>query len=154
MMIQGILQFLAAGLGTIAFSVMFYVPREYYLDCGIIGGLGWLIYWFGTGNFGFSAFFATLIATVFVAGASRFEAARRKCPATMFLLPVIFPLVPGIGIYQTVYYLIMNETELSGRYGRGACAAAVAIVLGIMCAYEIPQKFINRIAHKCSCVFH
>lgn len=148
MILEVILQFLAACLGTIAFSVMFYVPKEYYLDCGLIGGFGWILYWIGTGKMGASAFFATLVATVFVAVASRFDAARRKCPATMFLLPVIFPLVPGISIYQTVYYLIMDETDLSGEYGRTAVSAAVAIVLGIMCAYEIPQTFINRVMER------
>ena len=108
---EGIFQFLAAAVGTVAFSVMFYVPKEYYLNCGIIGGSGWIIYWLGTGRMDVSAFFATLVATVFVAAASRFEAARKKCPATLFLLPVIFPLVPGISIYRTVYYLIMDETR-------------------------------------------
>ena len=145
---EGIFQFLAAAVGTVAFSVMFYVPKEYYLNCGIIGGSGWIIYWLGTGKMDVSAFFATLVATVFVAAASRFEAARKKCPATLFLLPVISPLVPGISIYRTVYYLIMDETRLSGEYGRDAVGAAVAIVLGIMFAYEIPQKFINRVMEK------
>ena len=63
----------------------------------------------------------------------------------MFLLPAIFPLVPGVGIYKTVYYLIMDEMELGVENGRTAFAAAVAIVIGIMCAYEVPQRDINKI---------
>ena len=39
MMIQGILQFLAACAGTIGFSVLFSVPKEHYLRCGWIDGL-------------------------------------------------------------------------------------------------------------------
>ena len=147
MIIEGIGQFAAACFGTIAFSVMFYVPREYYCECGVIGGTGWIVYWIGTGKLGMSAFIATLAATIFVALSSRIESARKKCPATMFLLPVIFPLVPGIGLYQTIYYLIMDEAARSGEYGRQAFGAAVAIVLGIMCAFEIPQKTINHIVH-------
>lgn len=145
MIMTGIAQFIAACFGTIAFSVMFLVPREYYRDCGIIGGLGWMIYWLGTGQGGLSPFIATLLATVFVSLASRINSARRKCPATIFLLPVIFPLVPGIGIYRTIYYLIMDEADTSGEYARQAFGVAVAIVLGIMIVYEIPQKTINKI---------
>ncbi len=42
-MIQGAAQFVAAFLGTVAFSVLFSVPKEHYPLCGTIGGLGWLI---------------------------------------------------------------------------------------------------------------
>ena len=43
MILEGILQFLAAAVGTVAFSVLFSVPREHYPLCGFIGGTGWLI---------------------------------------------------------------------------------------------------------------
>ena len=42
---EGLLQFLAAGFGTMAFSVLFSVPREHYPLCGFIGGAGWFICW-------------------------------------------------------------------------------------------------------------
>ena len=45
MIAEGVLQFLAAGIGTVAFSVLFSVPREHYPLCGFIGGTGWLICW-------------------------------------------------------------------------------------------------------------
>lgn len=45
MILEGILQFLAAAVGTVAFSVLFSVPREHYPLCGFIGGTGWLICW-------------------------------------------------------------------------------------------------------------
>ena len=37
-------QIAAAAVGTIAFSLLFSVPRSYYPYCGLIGGVGWLIY--------------------------------------------------------------------------------------------------------------
>ena len=40
MIAEAIRQFLAAVVGTVGFSVMFRVPRKYYPDCGVIGGLG------------------------------------------------------------------------------------------------------------------
>ena len=45
MIAEGILQFLAACIGTVAFSLLFSVPREHYPLCGFIGGTGWLICW-------------------------------------------------------------------------------------------------------------
>lgn len=31
-------QIIAAGLGTVAFAVLFGVPRKYYAYCGLVGG--------------------------------------------------------------------------------------------------------------------
>lgn len=45
MITDAVLQFLAAFFGTIAFSVLFSVPKEHYPLCGVIGGTGWLICW-------------------------------------------------------------------------------------------------------------
>lgn len=112
-MIQGAAQFVAAFLGTVAFSVLFSVPKEHYPLCGTIGGLGWLICWICTNPFHMSAVTGSFIATVFIVTASRIGSTVRKCPVTLFLIAGIFPLVPGIGIYRTVYYTLMQESAQS-----------------------------------------
>ena len=56
MIINIILQFIASFFGTIAFSVMFLVPRKYYPCCGLIGGLGWITCWILMHPFGMSYF--------------------------------------------------------------------------------------------------
>lgn len=53
----------------------------------------------------------------------------------------IFPLVPGAGIYWTAYYIVTDQMELASRTGFSAVKAAVAIVLGIIFVFEIPQSF-------------
>ena len=40
MIVDGLLQFIAACAGTIGFSILFSVPREHYPLCGFIGGMG------------------------------------------------------------------------------------------------------------------
>ena len=37
-------EFLAACVGTMAFALLFHVPKRYYLLCGLIGGCGWVFY--------------------------------------------------------------------------------------------------------------
>ena len=144
-MIQGAAQFVAAFLGTVAFSVLFSVPKEHYPLCGTIGGLGWLICWICTNPFHMSAVTGSFIATVFIVTASRIGSTVRKCPVTLFLIAGIFPLVPGIGIYRTVYYTLMQESAQSLYYGRQTIGIALAMVLGIVFVFEITQKTINRV---------
>ena len=79
---------------------------------------------------------------------SRLFAVMERCPATLFMIPGIFPLVPGAGIYWTAYYIVTDQMELASRTGFSAVKAAVAIVLGIIFVFEIPQSFFKRVLGK------
>ncbi len=145
MVISLLSQFFAAFLGTIAFSSIFQVPHKYYLHCGVIGGLGWGICWLLTNATNVSSYISTLCATVFVVLCSRICSTSVKCPVTVFLLSGIFPLVPGVGIYWTIYYLIEGNIFQCSGYGRHTLGIAVAIVLGILFTFEIPSSAISKI---------
>jgi len=132
---------IAAAIGTVAFSVLFSVPRRNYPLCGIIGGVGWLVYMLLQDVSFLGAMGATYLATVVVIILSREAAVFQKCPATMFMIPGIFPLVPGAGIYWAAYYLVTNQLEMSLASGISAVKAAFAIVLGIVTVFEIPGRF-------------
>ena len=102
-------QILISMAATIAFAVLFHVPRSEYLLCGINGAVGWMVYLFciskGTGTV-LASIWAALVLTLI----ARILSAVRKMPSTVFLITGIFTLVPGSGIYYTSYYLIMQYT--------------------------------------------
>ena len=130
-------QILAATIGTISFAVLFGVPRIYYLFCGLTGGVGWIVYLVFDR---FGAVPASFAATIAVVLLSRVIAIHKKCPVTVFLISGIFPLVPGSYVYWTAHYLVMNQVELAAEKGYMAVKIAIAIVLGIVFVFEIPQK--------------
>ncbi len=138
MNIRILIEFFAAALGTMAFALLFHVPRKYYLYCGLIGGCGWVCYELLLHVC--SAPIATFFANVLVVFLSRLFAVRKSCPVTLFLISGIFPLVPGAGIYWTAYYLVTNELDLAGARGFLTLKIAVAIVLSILLVFELPQK--------------
>ena len=130
-------QVCAAMMGTIAFSLLFGVPRKYYIWCGLIEGAGWAVYVLVSGYVsGAGASFAATVVVIFL---SRAAAVVNRCPVTIFLISGIFPLVPGAGIYWTVYYLVTEQLGLAVYTGYEAVKAAVAIVLGIVFVFELPQ---------------
>ena len=131
----------AAAVGTVAFSLIFGVPKKFYPYCGLIGGAGWLVYALLYDSGICTAAEATFLATVLVVILSRFFAVREKCPVTVFLISGIFPLVPGAGIYWTAYYLVTDQLALSLATGFDAVKAAVAIVLVIVIVFELPYRF-------------
>ncbi len=138
MLLTLLIEFIVAFFATAAFSVLFSVPRKQWLFAGLTGGTGWIFYRGMTAGSGLVA--ATFIAVVVVTLISRIFAVVRKSPVTIFLVPGIFPLVPGVGIYYTSYYFIMNEFSLASAKGIETMKIAVAITLGIMCVLLIPQR--------------
>ena len=108
----------------------------------LIGASGWAVYvflWMRTGFW--SEAVVVFLATVLVILMSRFFAVRERCPVTIFLICGILPLVPGAGIYWTCYYLVTGQLDEASTRGFSALKAAVAIVLGIVFVFEIPQRF-------------
>ncbi len=135
-------QFIAATIGTIAFSLLFSVPKRYYPWCGLVGGTGWLCYLIFSRYIGITM--ACFIATCVVVYLCRHLANRMRCPVTIFLISGIFPLVPGAGIYWTAYYTIMEQYSLASAKGFESFKMGIAIVLGITFIFEIPQEFFKR----------
>ena len=113
-MLHLLIQTLAAAVATVGFSLLFGVPARYYPSCAMIGGVGWLAYLLLLPYSSVSI--ATFAATVIVILLSRWFAVREHCPVTIFLISGIIPLT-----------------------GFDAVKVAVAIVLGIVFVFEIPQ---------------
>lgn len=136
-------QSLAAFIGTAAFAILFGVPRAQYLAAGIIGAAGWAFYLILI-MLGVSIpVVAITLSTILICIMSRKTAVWDKCPSTVYLLCGIFPLVPGAGLFWFTYYLVSGQLKLSANTGLTAVSAAIAIVLGIILAMELPQRLFS-----------
>ena len=131
-------QLIAAFAGTVAFGFLFGIPRRYFGYCGLCGSVAWGVYVLSVWG---SDVVASFAATVVVTLMSRFLAVWKRCPVTVFLIAGLIPLVPGVGLYWTFYYLVTNQLEQMSPTGLVAVKSACAIVLGIVFVFEIPQKF-------------
>ena len=140
-----IMQTLAAGIGTMAFCVLFSVPQKYFLDCGFVGVVEWIVYLIVKELCGYSIgiFAAALTITVL----SRYFAVKRRCPMTIFLVTGIFPLVPGAGIYHMAYFASLSSYNRAIYYFMEALKAAFAIAVAIAVGSAIPAKYF-QIAQK------
>lgn len=139
-----IVQVLVAMISTLAFAVLFHVPRQEYVYCAFNGGIGWIVYQLCLGSglgVAMSALWAALVLTL----VARVLSAVRKMPSTVFLVTGIFTLVPGSGIYYSSYYLIMNDLSRSTAKGIETFKIAGAIVLGIIFGLALPQSWFNRL---------
>ena len=79
---------------------------------------------------------------------ARLAAVKERCPVTIFLISGIFPLVPGAGVYWTVYYMVTDQLYLAVQTGYTAVKVAVAIVLGIVFVFELPQGLFRALVGR------
>ncbi|MBR3449967.1 MAG: threonine/serine exporter family protein [Bacteroidales bacterium] len=143
------IQIIASFIGTAAFAVLFGVPRKYYVLCGVSGVLGWILYMVLARYAGFTPPAATVFATMLVVLSARYFSVLDRCPAIVFLLCGIFPLVPGAGVFWTSYYVVSDQLRLALGSGFMAVKVTIAIVLGIILISELPAKmFSGRRAAK------
>ena len=136
-----IFELISAAVGTVAFSLLFGVPRKFYLYCGGIGAAGWLMYKLMLEKVGLSIAVSVFLATVVIVLLSRYAAVFEKCPATVFLITGIFPVVPGAQIYWATYYLVTDQLYEALDSGFLALKIMISIVLGIVVVFELPYKF-------------
>ena len=142
-----IVEFIVAMFATISFAILFNAPKKEVVYCGLTGALGWVVYYGMTQN-AINSVLASLVATFCLTILARCFAVVRKSPVTMYLLPGIFPLVPGAGIYYTAYYLFIGNTEMSGFKGLETLEIAGAIVFGIIFGFGIPQRLFHKLSPK------
>lgn len=139
-----LLQALAAFVGTAAFALLFGIDREHYVPAGVIGAIGWAVYLILVRQCGATPVTATLASSTLVCILSRMAAIPFRIPAQGFLLCGIFPLVPGAGVFWFTYYLTDSQFDLSMQSGWMASKVAIAIVLGIILAMELPQRLFSH----------
>lgn len=123
-----IMQLISVFIGVVGFGIILEVPKKYLPYSGIAGMIGWAAYLLGqlllpAGSVFFSSFCIALLSQIF--------ARILRCPVTVFLIPGIYPSVPGAGIYRTVYYVIIGSDSMAGHYLIETLTTAGMIALGI-----------------------
>ena len=99
--------------------------------CGLGGALGWAVYLFFS-ELGANIFLANMLAAVAVSVWSEAMARRRRCPATSYLVIGIFPLVPGLTVYQAMDYGLRGHTELFWNTFFRTFGIAGCLALGLL----------------------
>lgn len=124
-----IIQVVAAFVAILAFSIVIGAPRRYLPFCGIVGAAGWLVYLLNVEPYGIVI--ANFIAAMVIALASHIFARIFKAPVTVFLIPGILILVPGAGMYRTVYQFFLGDRQSAGSYLLQTMQIAGMIALAI-----------------------
>lgn len=121
-------QLIACFVAAQAFSALVNLPKNAYPFTGVIAAAGYGVFLLlDQGAIGY--FFATLLIGVSCEICARIL----KRTATMFITSAIIPLVPGVGLYRTMRYMVEGEASLAVSTGTatvlGICAIALALTV-------------------------
>ncbi|WP_010248799.1 threonine/serine exporter family protein [Acetivibrio cellulolyticus] len=124
-------EIILAFIASLCPAIMYNVTRKNLLWVGLSGMLGWITYaWIleSTGNVVISSFLGAVVVGLYSESVARLI----KAPAMVFSIPGIFPLVPGIAIYNSTQYISENKLFEAANTGIQAIASAAAIAFGIL----------------------
>ena len=124
------MQVIGAFLAVVSLATVLNVPKCYLVYDGIAAAAGWLVYILAM-KYGIAETITMFISTVVIALLSHLFARMFKAPVTVFLVPGILPIVPGVGMYRIMYYLVIGNNEVAMRYLSQTLQLAGMIALAI-----------------------
>lgn len=138
---------LAAALGTVAFGIIYHVhPR--HLIFAFLGGLLTTVAlmlslkWFDGNNL-LSNCFAAFIGGIYCT----LCAYKRQAPVTVFMIPSLFPLVPGRALYYSMSALVLHTGAFVKNFTTAA-EISFGIAVGIMFSNVICNTIIARKGYR------
>lgn len=136
-----LIQVTAAFLAVFMFSIVMDAPKKYLFFGGMAGAVGWLVYLVTADRYG--VFIGNFMGAVAISLISHIFARFLKAPVTVFLVPGFLTLVPGSGLYRTVYHFFMGSKALGESYLIQTIQIAGIIALGIFVVdsvFDIARK--------------
>lgn len=127
-----VVPFMLAFAGSLIPAVVLHVERRLLPWVGFCGGAGYLAALLATPGFGIPGYLQVFLGAVVVGLLSESFARVFKTPALTFCIPAIFPLVPGIGAYQTMQLMVSSQWEKAAASGVSTAAATFSIAFGLM----------------------
>ena len=119
-------------LATLSFGILFNIRGKNLIFACFGGGIGWLFLLIFQQKFKLSSTFSLFIASIIIGIYSEIMARITKSPVTTFAVCAIIPLVPGNGMYYTMYESVNSNAAKALGTGIQTLASAGAIAAGIV----------------------
>lgn len=139
-------QIILAFFGSAFPAILFNINRKKILLAGLSGALGWSVYLFVLYK-SKSSVAASFAGSIAVGIYSESMARILKTPAFGFLIPGIFPLVPGFSAYTTLRFIVENKLYEAVDKGIQTVGIGGSIGFGIMLSTAV-FKFLSKVKRK------
>lgn len=126
-----IIEVIAAFFVAYSFGILFNIKGKYLIIAGGGGAIGWFLYKFcmqiGIAETS-SLFIASIVFSIYCETCARLY----KTPSTILSVCCLIPLVPGYGVYNTLYSFLKKDYIQALAYGFTTISNACALALGVI----------------------
>jgi uncharacterized membrane protein YjjB (DUF3815 family) len=138
-LIDSIMPYLIAFLGGMCFSVVYKIPRKYFLHASLLSMLAKIVVELLARNSHIA--FATFVASVVIAVISHIFARTTGKPAQAFLIPGVMYLVPGASMYKGFSAALENDFTTMNTTIVNSLTITAAISFALLLAnWVVPSK--------------
>ena len=117
-------------VGCFCFGMLFNIKGKKLLFASLGGGLSWFVYSLCLNN-NISEISSLLISSIIFSIYSEIMARILKTPVTSLIICALLPLVPGAGMYYTMYDVVTGNISSSISTGLNTLALGVILVTTI-----------------------
>ncbi len=137
-----LVEIITAGIGALAFGVLFNLHGKKLVSVLLGGAIGWLfvLILMRLGTDEPTAYF---IVALLLSLYAEILARTLKAPTTVFIIPSLIPLVPGSSLYYTMAYALDGEKELFSGKAFATLALAAALAIGIIIATVLTRLLLK-----------
>lgn len=134
------IEIIASFFAALSFGILFNVKGKYLYVAGVGGSLGWFVYKmclnYGLGD-SFSLFASAIIFSIYCEICARIY----MTPATILSVCCLIPLVPGYGVYNTLFEFLKGNYLKALDFGTNTLASAGALALGVIFISTLFRNF-------------
>jgi uncharacterized membrane protein YjjP (DUF1212 family) len=123
--------FIFGFLFALGFCLRLNAPKRQMVLVSIIGGGGMFSLMGGT-MFGYSTLLTCFIGTCIIAILAEIASRAGSDATTIFIIPGIIPFVPGLGLFQSMSAILMNDITLGIERGAHTLIAAGSIAIALI----------------------
>ena len=135
-------QTVVALIASLGFGVIFNIRGKNLFFATVGGGLSWLSYLL-LKKFNVSDILSLFISSVIFSIYSEVCARFLKTPVTTLVICALIPLVPGAGMYYTMYETITGNVSNALELGLNTIASAGTLALGVIFVSTITKQVTN-----------
>ena len=126
-----IIPFVSAFFATMGFALLYNVRKKNLIIASLCGAFAWMVYLVAD-KFTDSIIIPYFVSGISIALYSELAAPIFKAPVTVFLIPGIIPLVPGLTIYRTMEDCLFGNITGFAEGLVNTLKIGVAISLGLI----------------------
>ncbi|WP_026887810.1 threonine/serine exporter family protein [Clostridium beijerinckii] len=129
-------------LASLGFGIIFNIKGKNLIFASIGGAISWFSYlYLKENNVGdiLSLFISSILFSIY----SEICARRLKTPVTTLVICALIPLVPGSGMYYTMYETISGNISRAVELGLNTLASAGTLALGVIFVSTITKQVTN-----------